>query len=141
MVGKQHPTTPHALAPRALGSHTPRCRCPDPGTKLAFAPCPPPPAGGRARLAPGPQADGQCSSHLARVELRRIGAALVAQSQVRAQGVVGGGTHHVCAHAKLGSVRARVLNAEVHVFTENQLSLLGDMLQGSLMLRYNKREM
>ena len=24
--------------------------------------------------------------------------------------------------------------------TENQLSLLGDMLQGSLMLRYNKRE-
>ena len=35
----------------------------------------------------------------------------------------------------------RVFSMLKNMFTENQLSLLGDMLQGSLMLRYNKRQM
>ena len=29
----------------------------------------------------------------------------------------------------------------LNMFTDDQLSSLGDMLQGSLMLRYNKRQM
>jgi hypothetical protein len=59
--------------------------------------------------------------------------------------VVEGGAHNLCAHAELGVMRARAFSLLKNMFSDEHrrsvASCLGGMLQGSLMLRHNKRKM
>ena len=65
---------------------------------------------------------------------------VVAEPQVRAEGVVEGGADHVRSHAERGACE-RVFSLPKNKFTDAQITCLGGMLQGSLMLRHNKRKM
>ena len=52
------------------------------------------------------------------------------------------GAHRFCYEHQLGVTASceRVFSLLANMFGDNQNSALGDLLQGSLMLRYNKRE-